>query len=64
MPTALIIGASRGLGREFTRQLLSSGWKVYATARDDASLDALSNEGAEALRVDVTSADSLAGLGW
>ena len=64
MPTALIIGASRGLGREFTRQLLSSGWKVYATGRDDASLDALSSEGAEALRVDVTSADSLAGLGW
>jgi len=64
MPTALIIGASRGLGREFARQLLASGWKVYATARDDASLDALSNEGAEALRVDATSADSLAGLGW
>ncbi|HEY4541662.1 MAG TPA: SDR family oxidoreductase [Noviherbaspirillum sp.] len=64
MPTALIIGASRGLGREFTRQLLSSGWKVYATARDDAAIDELSKEGAEALRVDVTSADSLAGLGW
>ncbi len=64
MPTALIIGASRGLGREFTRQLLVSGWKVYATARDDASIDALADEGAEALRVDVTSADSLAGLAW
>jgi NAD(P)-dependent dehydrogenase (short-subunit alcohol dehydrogenase family) len=64
MPTALVIGASRGLGREFTRQLLSGGWKVYATARDDAAIDALSEQGAEALRVDVTSADSLAGLGW
>lgn len=64
MPTALIIGASRGLGREFTRQLLASGWKVYATARDDSSIDELCDAGAEALRVDVTSADSLAGLGW
>lgn len=64
MPTALVIGASRGLGREFTSQLLARGWKVYATARDDASIDALAEQGADALRVDVTSADSLAGLAW
>lgn len=63
MPTALIIGASRGIGRETVRQLLAGGWKVVATARDDAALDALLSDGAEALKLDVTDAESLAGLG-
>ncbi|HVL75237.1 MAG TPA: SDR family oxidoreductase [Noviherbaspirillum sp.] len=64
MPTALILGASRGIGRELVRQLRAAGWKVYATARDDAALAALNQEGAVAYRVDVTRPDSLAGLGW
>jgi NAD(P)-dependent dehydrogenase (short-subunit alcohol dehydrogenase family) len=64
MPTALIIGASRGLGREFVHQLLAAGWKVYATARDDGALADLQKAGAEAFKVDVLHADSLAGLGW
>src|SRR6478735_5840339 len=64
MPTALILGASRGIGREFVRQLLAAGWKVYATARDDAALAALKNDGADAIRLDVEQRESLAGLGW
>lgn len=64
MPTALIIGASRGIGREFVRQLLATGWKVFATARDDAALAALRAEGADPLRLDVAKPESLAGLGW
>lgn len=32
--TALIIGASRGLGLGLTRQLSARGWQVIATARD------------------------------
>ena len=64
MPTALIIGASRGIGHEFVRQLLAAGWKVIATARDDASLAALSTAGATALKLDVQKPDSLAALGW
>ena len=64
MPTALIIGASRGIGREFVRQLRSAGWRVFATARDDASLAALKDEGAMPLKIDVTVAESLAGLAW
>ena len=34
--TALIIGASRGLGLALTEELWSRGWRVIATRRDDA----------------------------
>ncbi len=64
MPTALILGASRGIGREFVRQLLADNWRVIATARDDASLTELRNAGAETFKLDVANPDSLAGLGW
>lgn len=64
MPTALILGASRGIGREFVRQLRSAGWKVFATARDDASLAELRADGADTVKLDVTKPESLAGLGW
>ncbi len=33
MPTALITGASRGLGLELARQYCADGWRVIATAR-------------------------------
>ena len=62
--TALIIGASRGIGREFVRQLCADGWKVFATARDDASLAMLIDEGAHAIKIDVTKPESLAELPW
>ena len=62
--TALVIGASRGIGREFVRQLLAEGWKVHATARDAQSLAALEEDGAHPLKIDVTRAESLAELPW
>ncbi len=62
MPTALIIGASRGIGREYAHQLVQDGWKVHATARDAASLDALREAGIEALELDVAKPESLATL--
>jgi len=62
--TALVIGASRGIGREFVRQLYEDGWKVFATARDDASLAMLTDEGAHAIKIDVTKPESLAELPW
>ena len=33
MPTAAIIGASRGIGLGLARQYAASGWRVYATTR-------------------------------
>lgn len=33
-PTALIVGASRGLGLGLAREYLSRGWRVVATVRD------------------------------
>ena len=62
MTTALIIGASRGIGREFVRQLLANNYKVFATARDDESLAHLQSEGAQAVRTDVAVPESLAEL--
>ena len=62
--TALVIGASRGIGRELVRQLCADGWKVFATARDDASLGMLTDEGAHAIKTDVTKPESLAELPW
>ena len=37
MPTALITGASRGIGREVARTLAEQGWRVVAAVRDVSS---------------------------
>jgi NAD(P)-dependent dehydrogenase (short-subunit alcohol dehydrogenase family) len=39
--TALIIGASRGLGLGLVKQLLGDGWQVIATVRDPQKAEAL-----------------------
>ena len=64
MPTALIIGASRGIGRELVRQYLADGWRVLATARDEAGLGQLQSMGVQALRVDVANPASVTSLAW
>jgi NAD(P)-dependent dehydrogenase (short-subunit alcohol dehydrogenase family) len=41
MKTALITGASRGIGLEFCRQYGADGWRVFACARDPEKSDEL-----------------------
>ncbi|NML33289.1 SDR family oxidoreductase [Paraburkholderia antibiotica] len=64
MKTVLIVGASRGIGQEFVRQYQKSGWRVLATARDGAALDALNELGAETFALDVTAPEEIAAFGW
>ena len=64
--TALILGASRGLGLGLAREYLSRGWRVIGTARDDASqLYALARDASGNLRierVDMSDAKGVAAL--
>ena len=64
MPTALIIGASRGIGYEIVRQYRQDGWRVIATARRPEDCDILKALGVEAHQLDVTDVEGCAGLGW
>jgi NAD(P)-dependent dehydrogenase (short-subunit alcohol dehydrogenase family) len=55
--TALVTGANRGLGREFTRQLLARGARrVYGAARDPRTIDI---EGVIPITLDVTDPDAV-----
>jgi NAD(P)-dependent dehydrogenase (short-subunit alcohol dehydrogenase family) len=44
MPTALITGASRGLGRALARQLALDGWTLLIDARDEGPLREVADE--------------------
>ena len=65
-PVWVIVGASRGIGREFVRQLLLRGDRVYAVIRDPANasdLWAIAASGrrgrCELLECDITSEESI-----
>lgn len=62
--TALVLGASRGIGHEFARQWRADGERVVATARDEAGLARLQALGCDTVALDVTDTASVAGLGW
>jgi NAD(P)-dependent dehydrogenase (short-subunit alcohol dehydrogenase family) len=64
MKTVLLIGASRGIGQELTRQYIADGWRVIATARSDDGLASLKALGAQTLRLDVANPASNSGLSW
>jgi len=66
MPTALVTGASRGIGRATVLHLATLGWEVAAAARDVADLESLVAEApagrVTAIALDVTDAAHLAAL--
>ena len=65
--TAIVTGASRGLGLALTEALVAAGWRVVADARDRESLRrALAPLGSSVVAVDgdITSADHRAELVW
>ena len=57
----LVTGASTGIGRKVTERLAADGYFVYAGARKDADLKALSAmKNVQGVRLDVTSAQDIA----
>ena len=59
MPTVLVTGASRGLGREFCRQYAGRGWRVIATMRDPDRASPFDCAGIERFRLDVGDRDRI-----
>ena len=60
MRTAVVTGASRGIGSEFVVRLLEDGWRVYAGYRSDMHrLDLIENDNLFCHKLDVTSNDSI-----
>ena len=53
MSSALIVGASRGIGFGLVQEFARRGWDVAGTARDPAGMDALRAAGASAETFDV-----------
>lgn len=58
-PCAVVTGATSGIGREITRQLVAEGWSVAAIGRNQQRLDALAAVSDQVMpaRVDVTTDD-------
>ncbi|HEY2055129.1 MAG TPA: SDR family oxidoreductase [Solirubrobacterales bacterium] len=66
MPSVLISGASRGIGRATTLRLARAGWTVYATVRkaaDGEELVAEAGHQVHPLQLDVTDDAQIAALG-
>lgn len=60
--TIIVTGASSGIGAHCARALRAEGWRVFATARKSADIDALAADGLEALYLDYREAESIAAL--
>lgn len=57
--SVLITGCSSGIGRTAAEMLRDRGWTVFPTARKADDLDALRLAGFEAVKLDVTSGESI-----
>jgi NAD(P)-dependent dehydrogenase (short-subunit alcohol dehydrogenase family) len=65
MPSVLVTGASRGIGRSIVEHLASRGWEVIAGVRSEQDADAvakLNPQRISSVIVDVTDAEHLAAL--
>ncbi|MBX0293611.1 SDR family oxidoreductase [Haloarcula nitratireducens] len=54
--TVLITGAASGIGRAAAEAFLDDDWIVWATAREEADVAALADDGCETAELDVTNA--------
>lgn len=57
--TALVTGASSGIGRDAALRLLACGFTVYAAARRTERMSDLAERGAHVVRLDVTDSGSI-----
>ncbi len=65
MPSVLVTGASRGIGKSIVEHLAVRGWDVIAGVRSQQDADAvtqLNPQRVSSVLLDVTSADDIAGL--
>lgn len=59
MKTAIITGASRGVGYATVKLLSENGYKVIAVSRDLSKVSKLVSENVEVYRLDITSSDEI-----
>ena len=64
MKRVLILGASRGIGRELALQYKDAGWHVIAIARQATDVQALQSVVDRAFALDVADPASVSGLAW
>ena len=65
MPSVLVTGASRGIGKSIVEHLAARGWDVIAGVRSQQDADAVTKldpQRVSSVLLDVTSADDIAGL--
>jgi len=59
MKTALVTGASRGIGKAISEKLKADNYKVLGTATSDSGVDTLNNNGVQGYLLDLNSKDSI-----